>query len=75
MHHKVKSADLCSDNYLSGLPLTSVQISQQSKVAVGEFVTVFFLQTLTVSWIYGGEVAAVHCRPSLCFSQNKGHQL
>lgn len=62
-------------NYLSRLPFTSVQITQQSEVAVGESVAVFLLQTLAVNWIDGGEVAAVHRGPSLPFSQNQRHQL
>ncbi len=62
-------------DYLSRLSFTSVQIAQQPKVAVGEFVAVFFQQTLAISWIDGGEVAAVNCRPSLRFGQNQRHQL
>lgn len=62
-------------DYLSRLPFTSIQITQQPKVAIREFVTVFFLQTLAISRIDGGEVAAVHCRPSLRFCQNQRHQL
>lgn len=62
-------------DYLSRLPFTSVQIAQQSKAAVGELVTVFFLQTLAIGWIDGGKVAAVHRRPSLLFGQNQRHQL
>lgn len=78
IHCQRQKADLVwSDqtDYLSRLPLTSVQIAQQSKAAVREFVTVFFLQTLAIGWIDGGEVAAVHCRPSLRFGQNQRHQL
>lgn len=62
-------------DYLSRLPFTSVQIAQQSKAAVGELVTVFFLQTPAIGWIDGGEVAAVHRRPPLLFGQNQRHQL
>lgn len=61
--------------YLSRFPFTCVQIAQQPKVAVGESVSILFLQTLAIDWIDGGEVAAVHRRPSLCLSQNQRHQL
>lgn len=61
--------------YLPRLPLTRIQIPQQSKVAVREFITVLFLQTLAINWIDGGEVAAVHRTPSLRFRQNQRHQL
>lgn len=71
----VNSFILENEVYLSRLPFTSIQISQQPKVAVRKFVTVFFLQTLAVSWVDRGEVAPVHCRPSLGFSQNQRHQL
>jgi len=68
-------SDLIKTQYLSRLSLTGVQIAQQPKVAVRVFVAVFFLQTLSVSRVDGGEVAAVHCGPSLRFGQNQGNQL
>lgn len=61
--------------YLSRLPFTSIEISQQSKVTVGEFLAVLLQETLAISWVDGRKVAAVHCRPALSLSQNQRHQL
>lgn len=70
-HHSISG----KTDYLSRLPFASVQIAQQSEAAARESVTVFLLQTLAISWIDGGHVAAVHRRLSLRLSQTQRHQL
>lgn len=59
------------NNDLPSLPFTSVQVAQQSEIAAGVLVTEFLQQTLTISWIDGGEVAAVDGWLSLRFSLNQ----
>lgn len=62
-------------DHLPRLPLAGVQVAQQAEAAVGELVAVFLLQTLAISRVDGGEVAAVHCRSPLSLGQDQRHQL
>ena len=61
--------------HLSRFSFTSIQIAHQPKLAAWECVAIPFLQALAIGWIDGGEVAAIHCRPSLCLRLDQGHQL